>query len=359
MRVCHMSSAHESHDVRIFLKECVSLSEAGHEVYLVARGKSREEKGVHVIGLGDPKKGRMNRMFIFSHKVFKRALELDCDVYHLHDPELLQYIKPLKKAGKKVIFDSHEDVAAQIMDKPWIPGPMRKFVSMIYHAYETKQVKSADAVVAATRHIGKTFGKRAKKVVIVNNYPRLDDIRFHDTPFSERKRMACYAGVISEIRGKDVMIDAMKDMDAELALAGPWEGEKAPGGSEGNYRYLGKITRDQVNKLYGRSMCGLVLYQPARNHYEAQPTKMFEYMAAGLPFVAADYPLWKGITESSGCGICVDPADVYAVREAIKKILNDTDGAQEMGRKGREAAAAKYSWAKEEKRLTGLYEALQ
>lgn len=52
-----------------------------------------------------------------------------------------------------------------------------------------------------------------------------------------------------------------------------------------------------MNGLYGRARCGFVLYQPAANHFEAQPIKMFEYMAAGLPFVASDFPLWKKIVD--------------------------------------------------------------
>ena len=65
MKVCHMTSAHDSDDVRIFQKECVSLAKSGHEVYLVARGQSRNEKNVTVIGVGDAPSGRLKRMFFF------------------------------------------------------------------------------------------------------------------------------------------------------------------------------------------------------------------------------------------------------------------------------------------------------
>ena len=73
----------------------------------------------------------------FAKMVYLKAKALDCDVYHFHDPELLPYGIKLKKAGKKVIFDSHEDVSAQIKDKPWIPKIIRGLVSSIYKAYET------------------------------------------------------------------------------------------------------------------------------------------------------------------------------------------------------------------------------
>jgi len=50
LKVCHVTSAHNSSDVRIFEKECVPLAKEGYITYLVAPGESRDEKGVHVVG---------------------------------------------------------------------------------------------------------------------------------------------------------------------------------------------------------------------------------------------------------------------------------------------------------------------
>ena len=121
-------------------------------------------------------------------------------------------------------------------------------------------------------------------------------------------------------------------------------------------KYVGKITRAEVNELYGKARAGIVLYQPAENHYASQPIKMFEYMAAGLPFVASDFPHWKSIVEKNDCGICVDPTNVEAVREACKYLLENPDVAQEMGRRGYDAVIAKYNWRNEEEKLLELYE---
>lgn len=123
-------------------------------------------------------------------------------------------------------------------------------------------------------------------------------------------------------------------------------------------KFIGEITRKEVNELYGSARAGIVIYQPAQNHYEAQPVKMFEYMAAGLPVIASDFPFWKTIVEETGCGICVNPQDVAAVRKACLYLLNNPDKGQEMGRLGREAVVNKYSWTSEEKKLLALYESL-
>ena len=220
IRVCHMTSAHGVEDIRIFHKECVSLTQAGYEVYLVQRGDSYEKSGVHIIGVGDIPSGRFKRMTTGAKLVYQKALNINADLYQFHDPELLPYGLKLKKKGKKVIFDSHEDVPGQIMDKDWIPKSLRKIVYGVYRRYETHVARQLDAVVTATPHIAKKFRGRARKVTVVNNYPKLNDIVFHTKPFSERDHIVCYAGGINELRGEEIMIKAMKDADGVLIIAG-------------------------------------------------------------------------------------------------------------------------------------------
>ena len=124
-------------------------------------------------------------------------------------------------------------------------------------------------------------------------------------------------------------------------------------------KFIGRISRKGVNDLYGSARAGIVIYQPAENHYEAQPVKMFEYMAAGLPVIASNFPLWKKIIEETGCGICVDPKDPKAVRKACLDLINNPQKGEEMGRQGRQAVILKYSWDSEEKKLLDLYSELE
>ena len=348
-RVCHFTSAHDAHDDRIYLKECISLQKAGYDVYLAAKGESTADRGIKMTGCG-MSGNRFERIFLFSRKVYKKALGADADIYHFHDPELLPYALKLKRNGKKVIFDSHEDVPSQILDKDWIPAFLRRVISGVYKRYESHVVKRLDAVVAATPHIAEQFKGRARRVEVVNNYPKLDDITFHDRPFAERERIVCYAGGISEQRGEKVMLEAVEGLDGTLILAGDHEKVRT-----GKAVYTGKLNREQVNELYGRSMVGMVTLLPMANYIHSQPIKMFEYMAAGLPFVASDFPLWKSIVEENGCGICVDCGKTDEVKVAIRQLLDDPSKAQEMGRNGRKAVETKYNWGIEEEKLVSLY----
>ncbi|MCR4621557.1 MAG: glycosyltransferase [Clostridiales bacterium] len=110
-----------------------------------------------------------------------------------------------------------------------------------------------------------------------------------------------------------------------------------------------RIDRKQVNELYGSARIGILIYQPAENHMEAQPIKLFEFMAAGLPIVASNFPLWKKIVEDNNCGICVDPCNSAEVKAACEKLLNNPELAQNMGKTGRAIVENRYSWNSEEK----------
>lgn len=348
--ICHFTSAHDSHDDRIYLKECIALREVGYNVYLVAKGESTVDEGIKIIGCGMPK-NRIERIFLFSWKIYRKARNLNCDIYHFHDPELLPYGLKLKKRGKKVIFDSHEDVPAQILDKEWIPFFLRRLISTAYRMYESYVVKRIDAVVCATPHIAEQFECRARKITVINNYPKLDDIVFHDTPFEQREAVICYAGGIDELRGENVMVDAVKGLEATLILAGEHEKMEL-----GGVIYLGKIDREGINELYGRAVAGLVTLLPIKNYFFSQPIKMFEYMAAGLPVVASNFPLWKKIIEENKCGVCVSVDNRKEVRETVSYFLTHRNEAQEMGKRGRKAVEEKYHWGVEEKKLVELYQ---
>ena len=358
-KICHVTHLHSTTDTRIFLHECRSLAKAGYDTYLVAPGNSREDHGVHIIGCGESPATRWGRFGSFRRRVCKVARELDADIYHIHNPLLLPFALEMKRAGRHVIFDSHEDVPGQILDKTYL-GPLfiRKIVSKIYRAYETYASRRIDSVIVTDIHGIRIFEGRAASVVYVDNFPDLEDIRFHDGDFREREPIVCYVGGITRIRGIAEMAKAMEGVDGKLIAAGSADAglEKF---SHGNVELIGKINRDEVNELYGKSVAGLCILHPVENYIEAHPIKVFEYMAAGLPVICSDFPVLKKFVEGSNAGICVPAFDVDAIRSAIVKLLNDRDLARRMGLNGRRAVEEKYLWQNEAAKLIGLYRKIE
>jgi glycosyltransferase involved in cell wall biosynthesis len=118
----------------------------------------------------------------------------------------------------------------------------------------------------------------------------------------------------------------------------------------------GRIDHDQVQELLADARAGLVVLHPEPNYVDAQPTKLFEYMAASLPIVASDFPRWRAIVGESGCGYVVDPCDVGAIADAIDCILREPVEEEAMGARGRAHVELSFSWATELSKLLMLYE---
>lgn len=355
-----------STDVRIFHKECASLAKAGYEVYLVAKGDSREEKGVHVVGVGEAPANRIKRMIGFTAAVYRKALELDADIYHIHDPELLPYGLKLKKHGKKVIFDSHENTLEQIEEKQWIPKLLRKPVSFAYKNYASSVFGKLDALISVTPHIVRQLEATNPKVSMVTNYPVLSDFNPQRRETDGVFRL-CFTGgidhqwshghIINTIGAMEgfryVLCGRAKDayMDSLCSLPG-WE----------MVDYKGVVSHAQAELIQQSSDVGVALLKPSRNSHGMEGTigntKLFEYMMAGLPVICTDFQLWKAIIDKYDCGLYIDCEDGSGLKNALEILRADSERARRMGLNGRKAVEQEFNWSTQEKVLLELYAGL-
>lgn len=361
-RVRHLSSVHDVHDTRVTYKECASLAAAGHDVALLnCHDGDIEVAGVRVIGLGAPR-GRIDRILRKTWAIFFRALRERADIYHFHDPELMGVGLALRLCGKKVVYDVHEDVPLQIMNKTWIPGWLKRPLSGIVRVLEGISGRALSAIVAATPSIAAKFP--AAKTVVVQNFPEkgLANQR-NEKPFGERDNAFIYVGGLSEQQGLFEMLAAFEQLPGGVTglLAGKFkqlqeQAEAHPGWQ--HVRYLGPLPRDEVVAGLRDAQVGIVLDHPISNYVEGYSTKMFEYMACGLPFIASDFPLWQRIVAEHDCGITVDPFDTDAVAQALGRLLSDPQEAARIGENGRQAILRKYNWDVELGKLLSCYESL-
>jgi len=356
-----MTSVHALNDTRIFIKECRTLRDAGYDVTLIVQhDKDEIIDGIFIKGIDKPK-NRRERMLKSTRQVYKRALECDADIYHFHDPELIPIGLRLKRRGKKVIYDVHEDVPRQIISKQWIPGPLRKTLSWMIERIENYSAKRFDQIMTATPFIRDRFLVVNERTLDINNYPVLSELYMPNADWNSKEKSVCYVGGIGKVRGIHEMVDAIGMTEYSMLLAGSFESAaereiavKKNGWSRVNE--LGYLNRDEVKAVLSRSMVGLVVLHPIPNYINGLPVKMFEYMSAGIPVIASDFPLWKEIIDSNKCGICVDPLDINQIADAIKWVMDNPEQAKWMGANGRRAVEEKYNWEREGSKLQKVYE---
>lgn len=370
VKVVHLTSTHLADDARIFAKECVGLARAGYEVALVipdnrfvtADGSPVRRQEVDVVGL-PRQSGLVKRLLNSTSAVIGAGLKQKGDVYHFHDPELIPGALILRLLGKRVIYDVHEDLPRDILTRTWIPEAARPIIAGVAEFVEWIAGRTMSGVVAATPTIAKRFPRR--KTALVQNYALFTEFKAADAiPYAQRHGVA-FAGTICHDRSAAEMVDAIglmpADSPARLLLAGTIETtvlkermHSSPGWPRVDFR--GRIDRAGVQTLLSESKVGLALYYPTQNYLDTQPVKMFEYMAAGIPVITADFPYHRGIVERHGCGLCVDPQDPAAIAKAIQWVFDHPEEAEAMGQRGREAVKAHYNWANEERELLQLYD---
>lgn len=365
-QIIHLTSAHSRYDTRILLKECYSLAKTGYNVNLVVADGLPDEiiEGVSIYGV-EKSVSRIDRMRNATKRVYNKALALDADIYHLHDPELLPIGIKLKKLGKKVIFDAHEDLPKQILGKSYLIKPVRWVLSNVFSCYERWACHKLDSVISATPFIRDKFISMGIPSVDINNFPLLGELSRDPIDWSCKKNMVCYIGGLAHLRGTCDIVKAMESVESsvQLSLGGlfseprTYETVKNMAGWT-KVNELGWLDREAVHRLLSDSIAGLVTLHPAINYLDALPVKMFEYMAVGLPVIASGFPLWKQIVEGNECGLCVNPLDPIAIANAIDYLAANPDDAEKMGRRGQKAIFDKYNWEIEEKKLLDLYSSI-
>lgn len=362
-KVCHLSTVHNKNDIRIFYKECNALAAAGYDVTFLTQGTHDEIiDGVRQLGAGKPViRKKLKRILKGGKILIKAALEEDADIYHIHDSELLRYVNVLKKAGKMVVYDSHEHLPMQIMEKEWLPSFLRRLVSMAVGIYEIIKVKKVDLIIVVADKTYDRFTGMGIQLIKVENLPIYNEFKDISINFRHKteKRKICYSGAVWMERGLDTMcIAASKIEDMTFEIAGRIDHGDPEGFIRGigdNIVYSGYHTRDRVMNLYEDSIAGVCLFKPYPNNMIDPPTKIYEYMAAGIPVIASDFKSITGVVEKYNCGICIDPLDITAIRNAMRYILDNPGEAEKMGRNGRIAVMEELNWELHSKILLSAY----
>jgi glycosyltransferase involved in cell wall biosynthesis len=352
--VVMLTTVHRATDVRIFHREAKTLKRAGLSVCVIGpHPRSECLDGILISAL--PKHQNRVRRLLLGWTVLRQALKLSAKLYIFHDPELFLVAFVLVMAGRRAVFDCHENLTMQILQKPWLPKPLGRVLVPIVSFGLWLGTRVITGVL--TERVAMINLFPAQNTIMIRNFPAEDALAVSQggVPLYLRRNIVIYAGGMFRVRGIRELVEAFRGLQtiAELWLVGEFEEDdfqrQILTSLPANVLWLGRKEFSEVLRLYQLSKVGAVVLYPTPSHRHAIPTKMLEYLGAGLPVIASNFPEWSSLVE--GCGVQVDPHDVRQIQDAVRRLLANGSDIAAMSEMARARIAKHFGWKKEGQRL--------
>lgn len=365
-RVCHVISGYFRNDARVFLRQCKSLHNHEFDVSILTNDGMPAETldGIKVYSCAQTLP-RWKTLLFARRQFIDEALRINADIYQLHSPELLSLGLALKKAGKKIVYDAHEDMPRHLLEKEWLPTVSRRTIASVFERYMLWALAQYDGIVSPHSHVVADFQNRIGQGVLVANFPIVrDNAQISHQDYLGRQDILCYSGTVYSYSNQEEIIEAVAATEPLMyRVAGYVDPNHQqtlmamPGADR--VAFLGRLSRSELADFYRASTIGVVIYDYKLNLGwklgSFGTNKIFEYMEAGLPFICTDYTLWADIIDRYNCGIYVSPGNPTEIIAALDYLTQDRMRAYQMGQNGRRAVLEEFNWKSEERKYVELF----
>lgn len=369
-RVLHVTTVHSVYDTRIYEKQCLSLRQRGWSVHLIATDEARftDRQPPHVmVRLVRVCKWRAARVLFSSVSLLPILFDRRFKIVHVHDPELLPLCVLLQATGRIVVFDMHEDIPRQILQKHWLPSWSRKTLSAAYRMIERLVLPWIPVVFAENSYPqSRPYVRRS---VMVRNYPSIDRVRVYRETRHHDVFTAVYVGDVTAVRGVETMCEAVVALRAEglaidLEIIGRCSDDVARrlaerhSGSNSSIRFLGRLPYEEAMRRASKAHVGLSLLWPLPNYADSLPTKILEYFLLGLPVVASTGTLGGRLVAEARGGRVVDARSSHQLQCALRELAKDAPAREAMAQAGMHYTRERFDWEQEADRLDAFYREL-
>ena len=369
LSVCVITTAHPAWDVRIYEREIRSLVKRYPVIYLAPESgppPSPLPSDVRFIPL-KKYSGRLARVarlpgiFLTLY-----SLRREAGAYHGHDPDLAPVLALLRITTRiPCVYDMHENHAAVLRDRYWLPRPLRKSAAALWSLFEKICALFMDALICASDEIAGFYPR--KRSVVMENFPS----RFHfaeEPDPANKKPVILLSGSLTRIRGVEQAVEAFirADLPPEfrLLLLGWFESEEMKARilgrldhseKAGRYQYIQWVPFEESLNYTRTCSLGLIPYLDCENHRYGIPTKIYEFMASGVPFIYTGIPKYVQLLRPLDLGVPVDPLSTEPFARALESLSRDTRKMREMGKRGRSLFLSRFSWESREPALWDLF----
>ncbi|MBT0770357.1 glycosyltransferase family 4 protein [Kineosporia sp. J2-2] len=350
-----MTVVHDPDDARIRYRQLTALLAAGLQVTYAApfeATRRRPPEGVTAVELPRAA-GRQRLSAVSAARRVLHRLGPQHDLALLHDPELLLAVPGLgRRRPPLVVWDVHEDTAAALRMKSWLPRAVRPVTGAAVRAAERWAEGRCRLLLAEEGYRGRF---RLEHPVVPNSVPVPDT-----EPVPPGADRVVYLGRITRARGALEMIELGRRLGPEvrLELIGPADGDVsgriARAHAEGALTHHGFVPNRQALRLLPGALAGLALLHDEPNYAVSRPTKVMEYMACGVPVVTTPNPAAADLVGRYRSGTVVPFDDVDAAETAIRNLRADATRRALLGSAGWRAARADLDWRADGQRFAEL-----
>lgn len=369
-----------THDSRVE-KEARTLSGAGYAVTVVCMAGAglpsvEERDGIRVLRVARSRLPIPGWRFLLNSRRFERVLaETRPQILHAHDSDTLGPVAATaRRLGIPFVYDAHELWLGQgRRGRSWLWFAL---MYLFFSVLERRLIRRSAAQVTVSAPIARWLEQRyhLQHVELLPNYPEAgpeprSDLRSRIDPqrLPPEAPIVLYLGGLMEERGLEALVQSIPLLrsDAHLVLLGRGTLEDslrrlaAEMGVDQRVHVLAPVPPDEVVGWAASADLGVSPIAPSLLSYRySLPNKLFQYMAAGLPVVASDFPQVRDVVIGSDAGLCVDTTDARQIAMAIDSLLADRDRCHAMGRNARRAVEEHYNWDVAARTLLEVYSSL-
>ena len=339
---------HHPEDARIRHREIGALLDAGVQVTyaapFVAHGIDLPDvAGLRPVDLPHATGRSRGAAFHAARRLLAHEAR-DHDVVLVHDPEIVAAAAGLRLDN--LVWDVHEDTAAAIEAKPWVPARARAPLARAARAIERHAERRHDLILAEYAYADRF---ERDHVVVPNT------VRVPATAPAPGSSRAVYLGSLTMARGAATLLQTGRLLT--VATRGEVKVEIIGGARDtrtadtldwgvkcGHVVHHGFVPSARALPMLDGALAGLSLLEDRPNYRHSMPTKVIEYMAHGLPVITTPLPLAADLVERSGCGVVVPFDDAEATAAALIELARDPERRAALGRAGHAYAREHHDW---------------
>lgn len=374
--VCAAVVSDLPYDARVW-KQARSLAQAGYDVALLGcrydlpETRRRREDGIDVVevpfGARSGTVSNLRRAKVLLG-LWREILRTRARLYHAHNVHtgLPAWIAS-KLYGARLVYDGHE-----LYGGVGQPGLIGGIGARLGAVVERLMVRHSDLTWTTNdsraEHLRRRYG-RPSIGVLQNVPPKADEIVPLDPGFPEGVDVLLYqGGIYASRRAFKETLEAVALLQGvhfailgfgrehEIALIGLWADEI---GVADRVVLLSPRPFDELVRTAAAATVGIVpLRNNNLNHFLGDTNKLHEYLMAGIPVVASDFPEVRRVVESGNppVGELFDPDSPESIAAAVRTVLADRAVYEARRREARRLALERFNWEIEERHLVAAYQ---